>query len=151
MSSLKAEKDNLSHSFSRPQCFVQSWNIIGPQWALFMSINILSCVCLCFLGPHMQHMEVPRVGVETQHELPAYTTAIASPDPSRVCDLHHISRQCQILNPLSKARDGTSNLMDASRVRYHWATTGTPSINIFESAWWYLWVEAPDRREVSKE
>ena len=29
----------------------------------------------------------------------------ATPDPSRVCDLHHSSGQCQILNPLSEARD----------------------------------------------
>ena len=31
--------------------------------------------------------------------------------------LHHSSRQCQILNPLSKAGDRTRVLMDASRVR----------------------------------
>ena len=26
----------------------------------------------------------------------------AMPDPSRICDLHHSSQQCQILNPLSR-------------------------------------------------
>ena len=36
-------------------------------------------------------------------------------DPSRVCNLHHSSRQRQILNPLSKARDQTHNLMVPSR------------------------------------
>ena len=30
------------------------------------------------------------------------------------CDLHHSSRQCQILKPLSEARDGTCILMDTS-------------------------------------
>ena len=52
-------------------------------------------------------MEVSRLGVELELQLPAYTTAIAMPDPSRVCDLHHSSQQCWILNPLSRARDGT--------------------------------------------
>ena len=31
--------------------------------------------------------EVPRLGAELQLSLPAYTTAIAMPDPSRICDL----------------------------------------------------------------
>ena len=48
------------------------------------------------------------------------------PDPSCVCDLRHSSGQCQILNPLNRARDRTHILMDNSRIHYHWATTGTP-------------------------
>ena len=47
----------------------------------------------CFLGPHLWHMEVPRLGVELELQLLAYTTAIVTPDPSRVCDLHHGSGQ----------------------------------------------------------
>ena len=43
--------------------------------------------------------------------------AIATQDPSRVCDLHHSSQQRQILNPLSKGRDRTRNLMVPSRIR----------------------------------
>ena len=31
----------------------------------------------CFLGLHLQHMEVPRLGVESELQLPAYTTAMA--------------------------------------------------------------------------
>lgn len=61
-----------------------------------------------FLGPHLpRHMEVPRLGVKSVLQLPAYTTATARPDPSHVCDLHHSSRQCQIPNPPSEARDQT--------------------------------------------
>ena len=48
-------------------------------------------------------MEVPRLGVELELQLQAYTTAIARRDLSHVCDLYHSSQQHQILNPLSKA------------------------------------------------
>ena len=48
-------------------------------------------------------MEVPRLGVELELEPPRYATATATPDPSHVCDLHHSSRQHQILDPLSYA------------------------------------------------
>ena len=59
-------------------------------------------------------MEVPRLGVESELWMLAYTTAIATQDPSCVCNQHHSSRQRRILNPLSEARDRTCILMDAS-------------------------------------
>ena len=68
----------------------------------------------CFLWAHPQHMDVPRLGVKLELELPATTTAM--PDPSDICNPHHSSGQRQILNPLSKARDQTCILMDASWV-----------------------------------
>ena len=37
---------------------------------------------------------------------------------------NHSSQQHQILNPLSEARDQACVLMDASQVRFPWATTG---------------------------
>ena len=43
--------------------------------------------------------------------------ATAMQDPSRICNLHHSSWQCQIPNPLSKARDQTRNLMVPNRIR----------------------------------
>ena len=42
--------------------------------------------------------QVPRLRVELELQLLAYTTATW--DPSGVRDLHHSSRQCRILNPL---------------------------------------------------
>ena len=33
-------------------------------------------------------MEVPRLGVESEIQLLAYTTATAMPDPTSVCDLY---------------------------------------------------------------
>ena len=49
-------------------------------------------------------MGVPRLGVISELQLPAYATDTAMRDPSLICDLHHSSLQCQILNPLSEAR-----------------------------------------------
>ena len=52
-----------------------------------------------FLGPHLWHMEVLRLGVQLELQLPAYVTATAMQDLSRVCNLHHSSQQCQIQTP----------------------------------------------------
>ena len=61
-------------------------------------------------------MEIPSLRVESELQLPAYTTAIATQDTSHVCDLLHSSQQSQILNPLSGAGDQTCILMDIHRV-----------------------------------
>ena len=58
--------------------------------------------------------------------MPGYTTTTATWDLSQVCDLHHSSWLCQLLNPLRGARDQTCILTDTGRVRYHGVTTGTP-------------------------
>ena len=50
----------------------------------------------------------------------------ATPDKSFICDLHHSSWQCRILNPLSKAGDWTCNFMVPGWIRFCCATTGTP-------------------------
>ena len=62
-------------------------------------------------------MEVARLGAKSELQLPACTTATATWDPSCICGLHSSSRQCQILNPLSEARDRTCIFMDTSWVR----------------------------------
>ena len=51
------------------------------------------------------------MGLNWGHKLLAYTTATATWDLSHVCDLHHGSRQRQILNPLSEAGDRTLYFM----------------------------------------
>ena len=63
----------------------------------------------CFLGPHLQHMEVPRLVILVELQLQTYTTATPTWDPSCVCKLHHSSAQCRIPNPLSKGRDRTES------------------------------------------
>ena len=87
---------------------------------------LLACLLACFLGPYLEHMKVPRQGVKWELQLPACPTATAAPDLSHVCNLHHSSRQCQILNPLSEARDRTCVLTNTSWICFHCTTTGTP-------------------------
>ena len=70
-------------------------------------------------------MEFPRLGVESELQLPATATATATLDPSRIWDQHHSSWQHGILNLLSEARDGTLNLVVLSQILFHCATTGT--------------------------
>ena len=61
-----------------------------------------------FFGPHPWHMEIPRLGVASELQLPAHATATATPDLSCMCNLHCSSRQRQILDPLSEAWDRTA-------------------------------------------
>ena len=65
-----------------------SWCIISdaPQWELHFSLR-----------PHVQHMEVPQLGVESELDLSAYTIATAKTYSNCICDLHHILWQCRIL------------------------------------------------------
>ena len=49
-------------------------------------------------------MEVPRLGVELELQLPAYTTVTAMPDLSSICNLCHSLQQHRILNPPSEAQ-----------------------------------------------
>ena len=49
--------------------------------------NANCCFVFVFLGPHPQHMEVPRPWVQSELQLLAYTTATATWDLSGACDL----------------------------------------------------------------
>ena len=69
---------------------------LNSRWG---SVAHFSLSFFFFLGLPLWHMEVPRLGVEWELHLLAYTTATAMPHPWRVCDLHHSSRQHRILNP----------------------------------------------------
>ena len=83
----------------------------------FMSILVLFFFFLFLIfGLHLSHLEVPRVGAESELQLPAHTTATATPDLSHVCDLYCNSQLRWILNPLSETRNQMCILMDTSWV-----------------------------------
>ena len=95
-------------------------------------------------------MEGPRLGVEFELQLPAYTTATATDtdtdtatlDPSCICDLHCSLWQHRILNPLSKARDRTCILMDTSQVLNVLSHNGNSLKALFKVSSWefQLWL-----------
>ena len=82
--------------------------------SLFCSFDPYVCFCafliiyfyFCFLGPNLQCMEVPWLGVNSELQLLVYATATAPAvwDLSLVCDLYHSSWQWWVPNPLSKGQ-----------------------------------------------
>ena len=117
-----------------------SWDL---KVSTFSKFHFRSEICLfvcffsfCFLGPHPRHMEVLRLGVKSEVWLPAYATAIATQDPSCICNLHHSLQQHQIFNPLSEARDQTRNLTVTSQIRLQCTTTETPRSEIWSALPW---------------
>ena len=67
----------LVHSY-----FNQTW-IVYSNAKRFHREEVID-ISICFLGPHVWHVEVPRLGVEWELQLPAYTTATATQHPSRI-------------------------------------------------------------------
>ena len=61
-------------------------------------------------------MEVLRLGLKSELQLPAYTTAIATPDRNLAHYLCCRSQQHGMFNLMSEARDGTCILVDTSWV-----------------------------------
>jgi len=78
-------------------------------------------------------MDVARLGVKSELQLPVYARATATQDPSHVFDLHHSSWQRQILNPLSRARDQPCILVDPSQVCYRKVTKGSPNSHFLKA------------------
>ena len=81
-----------------------------------------------FLGLHLWHMEVPRLGVKLGLQLQAYTTVAATPYTSHICDPTALAATLNLLNPLSKAGDQNHILMDTGQVLNPQAAMGTPQI-----------------------
>ena len=92
-----------------------------------MKPNVFFFFFFVFLGPHPWQMDIPRLGVESELQLLAYTTTTATQDPSHVCDLHQSSPQRWILSPRSEARDRTHDFMVPSRMCFRCATTPSPT------------------------
>ena len=89
-------------------------------------IYLFIYLSFCLFRAAPAALEVPRPGVQSELLLSADARTTATPDLSHVCDLYHSSRPRWILNPLSKARDQTCNLMVASQTCFCCSTMGTP-------------------------
>ena len=94
----------------------RSCSIAPPSCAhLWVSLFLLrSFFFFVFLGPHLQRMDIPGLGVESELQLRAYptATATATQDPNRICDLHGSLQQPQTHNPRSEATDRTCILTE---------------------------------------
>ena len=60
------------------------WGIIQFLYWFLKNFFFLS---FFFLGLHLWHMEVPRLGIELELQLLVYAVATAMPDASIICDL----------------------------------------------------------------
>ena len=80
--------------------------------SILYTANMTATILFFFLGLHLGIWTQARGQCELQ--LPVYVTATAMPDPDCICDLHCSLWQGWILNPLSKARDGTCILVDTT-------------------------------------
>ena len=80
-------------------------NISGTMEEAINTVFFLGGGLFVLLGLNPQHMEVPRLEVQSELYSPTYATATAAWDPSHIWDLQHSSWQHWILNLLSKARD----------------------------------------------
>ena len=92
------------------------------------SVNSPDFFCFCFfafLGPHLQHVEVPRLGVEIR------ATTTATQDPSHVCNLHP-STATPGPQPTERGQGSNPHLMDTSWIRFRYTTTGIPTLLIYE-------------------
>ena len=99
---------------------IQSYVGFGALYfILFFFLGFFLFFCFFCFFFCIWHMEVSRLRVELELQLPDYTKATTPPDPSHICNPHHSSRQCQILIPRGEARDGTCVLMGASQVHSH--------------------------------
>ena len=100
---------------------------LRPPYSQRYNTMVLFLFFFCFLGSNLRHMEVPglegliravAVGLSHSHSNPGFEPLM---------HLHHSSRQCWILNPLSKARDRTRNLMVPSWIRQPLSHDGNSS------------------------
>ena len=123
--------------FLLPFCTLFWGCFVGLPPALLFSCNLMA-LFIVFLGLHSQHMQVPKLGVKLKLQLPAYTTATATPYPSCIFDLCCSLQQCQILNPLCEARDWICILVNTSQVLNPLSQKGNSLMAIFSVMFGFL-------------
>ena len=71
--------NSLYSTYTSLECtFCTSFIKFSPNYFVLFDATVNEILLFCFLGPHPRHVEVPRPGVESERQLPAYTTATAT-------------------------------------------------------------------------
>ena len=99
------------------------------RWILnfaFLNRLLLLPFFFFFWAPTHAAYEVPGLRVKSELQLHTYTRAMATVDPSHICDPCCSMQQCQILNPLSRSGIEPTSSWTLCQVLSHWATAGTP-------------------------
>ena len=103
------------------------------KYLLFFNFLILLLLLLLFLSfdflvPYLQHMKVPRLGVKSKLQLPAYTIAKAMQIWATSVTYTTVHGNAGSLTHW--ARPGIKRVSSWILVRFvnHWAMTGTPRI-----------------------
>ena len=93
-------------------------------YLFYFFILFLLLLFFVFLGPHPQHMEV---GSQARGLIGTVATSLSYSHSNAGSERRlQPTPQRWILNPLSKARDGTHNLMIPSQICFCCATMGSP-------------------------
>ena len=76
----QSQKTTQPSTDTNPSLSPSFQSILSPC-TFYLFLKTILFMYLGFLGPYPQHMEIPRLGVKLELQLPAYTTATAMPDP----------------------------------------------------------------------
>ena len=109
-----------------------------------MIISFLFCFFFCFLGPHLWHMDVPRLGLESVLRLPVYTIATKRQIQATSVTYTTVHGSARSLTHWVRAKDWTCILMDASRVQNPLSHNRnfpffSPLILLVSSGWASIW------------
>ena len=109
--------------------------IIGffGEGVLFLLL-FLFCFCF-FLGLHPQHMEVPRLGVKLELQLPAYSTSTATWNLSLIWAYTTADSNARFLTLWAKPGIEPASSWILFSFITHWAIMGTP--------WWIFQIFPP--------
>ena len=118
-----AHKNSPPHPILGPFTFWNGLHSISLNKSFFFNLFIFIFYIFAFSGSHLQHMEVPRLGVKSELQLLAYATATAMPNLSCIYD------SCNLGSLNYWARSGIKPTSSWILVGFLicWVTMGTPT------------------------
>ena len=113
----RAESESLTVMMKRHLIVPHTQRGMSPcprGWGLNLKLLARKHFFFFFLWAHLQHMEVLGLRTELELQLQSTPTAKTTLDLNLICNLHSSLRQCRVLHPLGKARDGTCILTETT-------------------------------------